>query len=113
MHVNGRPSHKNILKDLDTLTYDENEIRRIAVKGFDIAMKRRRKVTSVDTAAHLPAALGHNVRCPPALCQNLLHGILNGLGLPVQVKAVAQHHGGAQNRSDGICHILSRNIRGG
>lgn len=34
----------------DTLTYDENEIRRIAIKGFDIAMKRRRKVTSVDKA---------------------------------------------------------------
>ncbi len=34
----------------DTLTYDENEIRRIAIKGFDIAMKRRKKVTSVDKA---------------------------------------------------------------
>ena len=39
-----------VLKAIDTLTYDENEIRRIAVKGFDIAMKRRRKVTSVDKA---------------------------------------------------------------
>ena len=39
-----------IRKAVDTLTYDENEIRRIAVKGFDIAMKRRRKVTSVDKA---------------------------------------------------------------
>ena len=35
---------------VDTLTYNENEIRRIAVKGFDIAMKRRKKVTSVDKA---------------------------------------------------------------
>ncbi len=34
----------------DELTYDENEIRRIAIKGFDIAMKRRKKVTSVDKA---------------------------------------------------------------
>ena len=34
----------------DTLTYNEKEIRRIAVKAFDIAMKRRRKVTSVDKA---------------------------------------------------------------
>lgn len=33
---------------VDTLVYDEHEIRRIAVKGFDIAMKRRKKVTSVD-----------------------------------------------------------------
>lgn len=39
-----------ILKAVDTLTYDENEIRRIAVKGFDIAMKRKKKVTSVDKA---------------------------------------------------------------
>ena len=38
------------LKAIDTLTYSESEIRRIAVKGFDIAMKRRRKVTSVDKA---------------------------------------------------------------
>ena len=35
---------------VDTLSYNEDEIRRIAVKGFDIAMKRRKKVTSVDKA---------------------------------------------------------------
>ena len=35
---------------IDTLTYSEDEIRRIAVKAFDIAGKRRRKVTSVDKA---------------------------------------------------------------
>lgn len=39
-----------VRKAVDTLTYDENEIRRIAVKGFDIARKRRKKVTSVDKA---------------------------------------------------------------
>jgi len=39
-----------VKKAIDTLTYDENEIRRIAIKGFDIAMKRRKKVTSVDKA---------------------------------------------------------------
>ena len=35
---------------VDTLTYNEEEIRRIAIKGFEIAMKRRKKVTSVDKA---------------------------------------------------------------
>lgn len=39
-----------VRKAIDTLTYDEKEIRRIAIKGFDIAMKRRKKVTSVDKA---------------------------------------------------------------
>ena len=39
-----------VRKAIDTLTYDENEIRRIAIKGFDIATKRRGKVTSVDKA---------------------------------------------------------------
>lgn len=39
-----------VRKAIDTLTYDETEIRRIAVKGFDIARKRRKKVTSVDKA---------------------------------------------------------------
>ena len=34
----------------DSLTYTEEEIRRIAIRGFDIAMKRRKKVTSVDKA---------------------------------------------------------------
>ncbi|MBU5428516.1 3-isopropylmalate dehydrogenase [Kineothrix sp. MSJ-39] len=38
------------LKAVDTLTYSESEIRRIAIKGFEIAMKRRKKVTSVDKA---------------------------------------------------------------
>ena len=37
-------------KAIDTLTYSENEIRRIAIKGFEIARKRRFKVTSVDKA---------------------------------------------------------------
>ena len=35
---------------VDVLTYNEEEIRRIAIRGFDIAMKRRKKVTSVDKA---------------------------------------------------------------
>ena len=35
---------------VDTLSYDENEIRRIAIKAFEIARKRRNKVTSVDKA---------------------------------------------------------------
>ena len=39
-----------VKKAIDTLAYDENEIRRIAKRGFDIAMKRRKKVTSVDKA---------------------------------------------------------------
>ena len=39
-----------MLKAVDTLTYTEEEIRRIAIKGFEIAQKRRKKVTSVDKA---------------------------------------------------------------
>lgn len=35
---------------VDTLSYNENEIRRIAIKAFEIACKRRNKVTSVDKA---------------------------------------------------------------
>ncbi|MBQ2745325.1 MAG: 3-isopropylmalate dehydrogenase [Lachnospiraceae bacterium] len=39
-----------VMTAVDTLTYNEEEIRRIAVKGFEIAMKRGKKVTSVDKA---------------------------------------------------------------
>ena len=39
-----------VLQATDTLTYNENEIRRIAVKAFDIARKRRKSVISVDKA---------------------------------------------------------------
>ena len=35
---------------VDTLSYNENEIRSIAIKAFEIARKRRNKVTSVDKA---------------------------------------------------------------
>lgn len=34
----------------DTLIYSEKEIRRVAIKAFEIAMKRKKKVTSVDKA---------------------------------------------------------------
>lgn len=39
-----------VITACDTLTYNEEEIRRIAKRGFDIAAKRRKKVTSVDKA---------------------------------------------------------------
>lgn len=39
-----------VMTATDTLTYSEKEIRRIAVKAFEVAMKRRKKVTSVDKA---------------------------------------------------------------
>ncbi len=39
-----------LMTAVDTLTYNEEEIRRIAKRGFDIARKRRKKVTSVDKA---------------------------------------------------------------
>ncbi|MBQ9887439.1 MAG: 3-isopropylmalate dehydrogenase [Lachnospiraceae bacterium] len=39
-----------VRKATDTLVYDENEIRRIAIKAFEIAMKRNKKVISVDKA---------------------------------------------------------------
>ncbi|WWR14643.1 3-isopropylmalate dehydrogenase [Lachnospiraceae bacterium JLR.KK008] len=43
-------TENGIRRAVDTLTYTEEEIRRIAVKGFEIAAKRRKKVTSVDKA---------------------------------------------------------------
>lgn len=43
-------TENGVRKAIDTLTYDENEIRRIAIKAFEIAGKRRKKVTSVDKA---------------------------------------------------------------
>ena len=39
-----------VLTATDTLTYNEEEIRRIAIKAFDIAMKRNKNVISVDKA---------------------------------------------------------------
>lgn len=39
-----------VLTAVDTLEYNENEIRRIAKKAFEIAMQRRKKVTCVDKA---------------------------------------------------------------
>jgi 3-isopropylmalate dehydrogenase len=39
-----------VMTACDQLTYNEEEIRRIAKRGFDIAAKRRKKVTSVDKA---------------------------------------------------------------
>lgn len=39
-----------VLTAYDSLTYNENEVRRIAKRAFDIAMKRRKKVISVDKA---------------------------------------------------------------
>lgn len=55
-----------VMTAVDTLTYTEKEIRRIAVKAFDIAMKRRKKVTSVDKA---------NVLDSSRLWRNVVEGV--------------------------------------
>lgn len=39
-----------VVTAVDTLTYNEIEIRRIAIKAFEIAMKRNKRVISVDKA---------------------------------------------------------------
>ena len=41
-------TENGVRKAVDTLTYTEEEIRRIAIKAFDVARKRKGKVTSVD-----------------------------------------------------------------
>ena len=43
-------TENGVAKAVDTLEYSETEIRRVAVKAFDIAMKRRKNVISVDKA---------------------------------------------------------------
>ena len=43
-------SVNGVMTAVDTLTYNEEEIRKIAIKGFEIAMKRRKKLVSVDKA---------------------------------------------------------------
>lgn len=52
----------------DTLRYNENEIRRIARTAFSTAMKRRRKVTSVDKA---------NVLDTSRLWRKVVHEVAN------------------------------------
>lgn len=39
-----------VMEATDCLTYNEHEIKRIAIKAFDIAMKRKKQVISVDKA---------------------------------------------------------------
>lgn len=39
-----------VMQATDTLVYNETEIRRVAAKAFETAMKRKKKVTSVDKA---------------------------------------------------------------
>lgn len=39
-----------VMTATDTLSYNENEIRRIAKRAFDVAMKRKKRVCSVDKA---------------------------------------------------------------
>ena len=52
LYFGGRKTEEidGVMTAVDTLVYNENEIRRIAKKAFDIAGKRRKKVCSVDKA---------------------------------------------------------------
>jgi 3-isopropylmalate dehydrogenase len=46
----GRHEYPSGTQAYDTMAYSETEVRRIAILGFEIAMKRDKKVTSVDKA---------------------------------------------------------------
>ncbi|MDU6265077.1 MAG: 3-isopropylmalate dehydrogenase [Anaerocolumna aminovalerica] len=46
----GITTENGIRNSFDTLRYDENEIRRIAKRAFEVAMKRNKRVCSVDKA---------------------------------------------------------------
>ena len=67
-----------VMTATDTLTYSETEIRRIAKRGFDIAMKRRKKVTSVDKANVLDSSrLWRKVVEDVILTENMFGDILS------------------------------------
>lgn len=55
----------------DSMSYSESEIRRIAKRGFDIAMKRNKKVTSVDKANVLDTSV-YGVKLLKKLLKNIL-----------------------------------------
>ncbi|MDF2608636.1 MAG: 3-isopropylmalate dehydrogenase [Lachnospiraceae bacterium] len=46
----GTTTEGGLRKAFDSLVYDENEIKRVAIWAFEIAMKRNKKVCSVDKA---------------------------------------------------------------
>ena len=46
----GQPRERKGDVAVDTMIYDKNEVRRIAVKGFEAAMSRRKKLHSIDKA---------------------------------------------------------------
>lgn len=46
----GKETRNGLRTGFDTMTYDENEIRRIVELAFEVARKRRRHVTSIDKA---------------------------------------------------------------
>lgn len=46
----GRQTENGLIAAYDTEKYNQEEIRRIAKKGFEAAMKRNKKITSVDKA---------------------------------------------------------------
>lgn len=65
------------------------------------------------SAPHLRTSLRHNVHSAVSVFQNLLYGLFHGVGLFVQIKTVAQHHGRRQYRGDRIGDILTGDIRCG
>ncbi|MBL0702724.1 MAG: 3-isopropylmalate dehydrogenase [Sulfurospirillum sp.] len=46
----GQPRNKNTKKALNTMVYTKEEIKRVAIVAFDSAMRRRKKVCSIDKA---------------------------------------------------------------
>ena len=66
-----------VLKAIDTLTYDENEIRRIARWAFDVAMKRNKKVCSVDKANVLDSSRRDPKQFDVILTENMFGDILS------------------------------------
>lgn len=64
-------------------------------------------------AAYEAAAVGHHVAGAQPGVEGFVDGAFDGVGFGGHVEAVAAHHGGGEDRADGVGLVLPGDIGGG
>lgn len=80
---------------------------------FFLSLENPRQLLDNRVSNILGRRITSKILGPHAAVQSCPHGVLDGLGLVVEVEGVPEEHGDGEDRSDGVDNALAGDVGGG